>query len=42
MIEEVRTIAHFLPPYLPDVIPIEMAFSKVKTSLKNGWNRRSG
>jgi len=34
MIEEVGAIVHFLPPYSPDLMPIEMAFSKVKTSLK--------
>ena len=33
MIEEVGAIVHFLPPYSPDLMPIEMAFSKVKTSL---------
>ena len=33
MIEEVGAIIHFLPPYSPDIMPIEMAFSKVKTSL---------
>ena len=34
MIEEVRSIVHFLPPYSPDFMPIELAFSKVKTALK--------
>ena len=34
MIEEVGTIVHFLPPYPPDLMPIEIAFSKVKKSLK--------
>ncbi|XP_065891729.1 uncharacterized protein [Dysidea avara] len=34
MIEEVGAIVHFLPPYSPDFMPIELAFSKVKTSLK--------
>ena len=37
MIEEVGAIVHFLPPYSPDFMPIELAFSKVKTSL---WYRR--
>ena len=34
MIEEVGAMVHFLPPYSPDFMPIELAFSKVKTSLK--------
>ena len=34
MIEEVGSIVHFLPPYSPDFMPIELAFSKVKTALK--------
>lgn len=34
MIEEVGSIVQFLPPYSPDFMPIELAFSKVKTSLK--------
>ena len=34
MIEEVGSIAHFLPPYSLDFMPIELAFSKVKSSLK--------
>jgi len=34
MIQEVGALVHFLPPYSPDLMPIEMAFSKVKTSLK--------
>ena len=36
MIEEVGSIVHFLPPYSPDFMPIELAFSKVKGSLKTG------
>ena len=34
MIEEVGAIVHFLPPFSPDFMPIEMAFSKVKTLMK--------
>ena len=34
MIEEVGSVVHFLPPYSPDFMPIELAFSKVKTALK--------
>ena len=34
MIEEVGAIVHFLPPYSPDFMPIELAFSKVKTLMK--------
>ncbi|XP_065888536.1 uncharacterized protein [Dysidea avara] len=34
MIEEVGAIVHFLPPYSPDFMPIEFAFSKVKTLMK--------
>jgi len=34
MIEEVGAIVHFPPPYSPDFMPIELVFSKVKTSLK--------
>ena len=34
MIGEVGAIVHFLPPYSPDFMSIEMAFSKVKISLK--------
>jgi len=29
-IEEVGSIVHFLPPYSPDLNPIEEAFSKIK------------
>jgi len=29
MIEEVGAMVHFLPPYCPDFIPIELAISKV-------------
>ncbi len=32
-------ITHYLPPYSPDYNPIELAFSKVKTSL-NQWKQR--
>ena len=34
MIEEVGAIVQFLPPYSPDLNPIEEAFSKVKSELK--------
>ena len=34
MIQEVGAIVHFLPPYSPDLNPIEEAFSKVKSGLK--------
>ena len=34
MIEEVGVLVHFLPPYSPDMNPIEEAFSKVKTTLR--------
>ena len=34
MIQEVGAIVHFLPPYSPDLNPIEEAFSKVKSTLK--------
>ena len=34
MIEEVGAIVHFLPPYSPDLNPIEEAFSKVKSEIK--------
>ena len=30
LIQEVATIVHFLPPYSPDFIPIELLFSKLK------------
>ena len=34
MLEEVGVLVHFLPPYSPDLNPIEEAFSKVKSTLK--------
>jgi len=34
MIEEVGAIVHFLPPYSPDFMPIELTFSKVKILMK--------
>ena len=34
LIQEVGAIVHFLPPYSPDLNPIEEAFSKVKAKLK--------
>ena len=35
MVEGVGAIVHFLPPYSPDLNPIEEAFSKVKSEMKN-------
>jgi len=34
MIKEVGAIVHFLPPYSPNLMLIELAFSKVKALLK--------
>lgn len=34
-IEEVGALVYFLPPYSPDLNPIEELFSKVKTTLKS-------
>ena len=34
-IREVGAMLHFLPPYSPDLNPIEMAFSKVKHGIKD-------
>ena len=34
LIEEVGALVHYLPPYSPDLNPIEEAFSKVKSFLK--------
>ena len=34
MIQEAGALVHFLPPYSPDYNPIEEAFSKVKSALK--------
>ncbi len=34
MIEDAGAMIHFLPPYSPDLNPIELAFSKVKAALK--------
>ena len=34
MIEDVGAIVQFLPPYSPDLMPIEETFSKVKLELK--------
>ena len=34
IIESVGALVHFLPPYSPDLNPIEEAFSKVKGYLK--------
>ena len=33
-LNEIGVLVHFLPPYSPDLNPIEEAFSKVKTLLK--------
>ncbi len=35
VIEEVGALLHFLPPYSPDLNPIELAFSKVKSGIKD-------
>jgi len=35
MFEEVGTIVHFLPPYSPDLMPIEGLFGKVKQTLRS-------
>ena len=35
MITEVDALVHFLPPYSPDLNPIEECFSKVKSLLKS-------
>lgn len=35
MIEQVGAMIHFLPPYSPDLNPIELAFSKVKSAIKD-------
>ena len=34
-IEDVGALVYFLPPYSPDLNPIEELFSKVKTTLKS-------
>ena len=34
VIEDVGAMVHFLPPYSPDFNPIELAFSKVKTTMQ--------
>lgn len=34
IIEEVGALMHYLPPYSPDYYPIEILFSKVKSSLR--------
>ncbi len=34
LVEEVGALVHFLPPYSPNMNPIEEAFSKVKGFLK--------
>ena len=35
LIEGVGAMLHFLPPYSPDLNPIELTFSKVKTAIKD-------
>ena len=35
VIEEAGSLLHFLPPYSPDLNPIELAFSKVKNSIRD-------
>ena len=35
MIEEVGAIVHYLPPYSPDLNPIEETFSKVNAEIRN-------
>ena len=35
IIEEVGAMVHFLPPYSPDLNPIEFTFSKVKGVIKD-------
>ena len=35
MIEETGALVHFLPPYSPDIMPIEELFSKVKVIMKS-------
>ena len=35
MITEVGALVHFLPPYSPDMNPIEECFSKIKAQLKS-------
>jgi transposase len=41
IIQEVGAIVHFLPPYSPDFNPIEMTFSKVKSTIKDLENAMS-
>ena len=41
MIQDVGAIVHFLPPHSPDFMPIELAFSKLKTTLKTlDWDMK--
>jgi len=41
MIQDVGAIVHFLPPYSPDFMPIELVFSKVKATLKTlDWDMK--
>ena len=32
-------MVYYLPPYSPDLNPIEEAFSKIKSNLKSQWDR---
>lgn len=34
-IQDVGAMVHFLPPYSPDLQPIEETFSKIKTEIKS-------
>ena len=41
MIQDVGAIVHFLLPYSPNFMPIELAFSKVKTTPKTlDWDMK--
>ena len=35
VIEDTGAMLHFLPPYSPDLNPIELAFSKVKSGIRD-------
>ena len=35
VLDDAGVITHYLPPYSPDYNPIELAFSKVKSSIKS-------
>ena len=38
-VEAIRAKVRYLPAYSPDLNPIDMAFSKLKTALRNGAAR---